>query len=143
MDKLIERLGEDGVLGILRTTQGETRVFRRRGVADLYELLTYEPQMLHEASVADRVIGRGAAMLLVKGGVASVYARVISRGAAEVLRGAGVEVTSNREVAYIRNRAGDGMCPVERLTADVSSPDEAYERIGTFLKEMRMKNQKQ
>lgn len=143
MEKLKEMLSRDGVLGVVRSASGETRLFRRRGVVDMYELLTGEPELLRGASVADRVIGRGAALMLVRGGVAEVYARLISLGAAEVLHRAGVRLTSDCEVPYIRNRQGDGMCPVERLTADTDSPEEACRRIGQFLHEMKEKNKKQ
>lgn len=43
------------------------RTFTRRGVADLYDLLVQEPEFLHGASVADKVIGKAAASLMVLG----------------------------------------------------------------------------
>ena len=110
----------------------------RRGVADLFSLVTDEPDFLRGASVADRVIGRGAALLLVKGGAREVYARVISSGALEVLRSAGIETSFGEEVPNIINRTGTDICPVEKLTAYTSSPDEAYERIKQFLDSMNL-----
>ena len=88
--------------------------------------------------MADRVIGRGAALLLVKGGAREVYARVISSGALEVLRSAGIETSFGEEVPNIINRTGTDICPVEKLTADTLSPDEAYERIKQFLDSMNL-----
>ena len=124
---------DDTCRGIVRSVSGEIRKFERRGVADLFSLVTDEPDFLRGASVADRVIGRGAALLLVKGGAREVYARVISSGALEVLRSAGIETSFGEEVPNIINRTGTDICPVEKLTADTSSPDEAYERIKQFL----------
>ena len=109
-----------------------------RGVADLFSLVTDEPDFLRGASVADRVIGRGAALLLVKGGAREVYARVISSGALEVLRSAGIETSFGEEVPNIINRTGTDICPVEKLTANTSSSDEAYERIKQFLDSMNL-----
>lgn len=79
MDKLISMLGHDGCRGVMRSPSGKTIVFRRRGVADLFDAVTSHPDLTQGASVADKVIGLGAAFLLVKGGVAEVYAEVISR----------------------------------------------------------------
>lgn len=133
MDSLIQMLADDGCRGVARSADGRLAVFAHSGVADLFALVTDDPSFLDGASVADRVIGRGAALLLVLGGVAKVYAKVISSGALEVLRRAGVEVAYGESVPCIINRAGTGVCPVEQLTAATSSPDEAYRLIGGFI----------
>ncbi len=139
MDKeLINVLVDEGCRGVVRSVQGELRTFSRRGVADLFSLVADEPDFLRGASVADRVIGRGAALLLVKGGAREVYAQVISSGAFEVLRSAGIETSFGKEVPNIINRTGTDICPVEKLTASTSSPDEAYERVKQFLKTMNL-----
>ena len=128
----------DTCRGIVRSVSGEIRKFERRGVADLFALVTDDPAFLRGASVADKIIGRGAALLLVKGGVSRVYAQVISSGALEVLRRAGIEVSFGEEVANIINRAGTDVCPVEKLTAGTDSPDEAYRMIKEFLKDKNL-----
>ena len=139
MDKeLINVLVDEGCRGVVRSVQGELRTFSRRGVADLFSLVADEPDFLRGASVADRVIGRGAALLLVKGGAREVYAQVISSGALEVLRSVGIETSFDKEVPNIINRTGTDICPVEKLTASTSSPAEAYERIKQFLDSMNL-----
>lgn len=50
---------------------GKPRLFRERGVKDLYRLLTTEPSSLAGAFVADKVVGKAAAALLILGGVGS------------------------------------------------------------------------
>ena len=40
------------------------RIFRERGVADLFRLLREEPQLLRGAFIADKVVGKGAAALV-------------------------------------------------------------------------------
>lgn len=135
---MINVLVDEGCRGVVRSVQGELRTFSRRGVADLFSLVADEPDFLRGASVADRVIGRGAALLLVKGGAREVYAQVISSGAFEVLRSAGIETSFGKEVPNIINRTGTDICPVEKLTASTSSPDEAYERVKQFLKTMNL-----
>ena len=70
--------------------QGEVRIFRERGVKDLYRLLKEEPEFLAGASMADKVIGKAAAALLALGGVREVFALVISLPARELLERAGI-----------------------------------------------------
>lgn len=135
---MINVLVDEGCCGVVRSVQGELRTFSRRSVADLFNLVADEPDFLRGASVADRVIGRGAALLLVKGGAREVYAQVISSGALEVLRSVGIETSFDKEVPNIINRTGTDICPVEKLTASTSSPDEAYERIKQFLDSMNL-----
>lgn len=133
----MDRLLKDGVLGVVRSANGTMREFRRRGVIDLFELLTTAPDFLRGGSIADKVIGRGAALLLVKGRIRSVYAQTISTGALDILQRAGIAVRFDTEVAYIKNRAGNGQCPVEQLTASTDNPQEAYNRIKLFLNQQR------
>lgn len=132
MDKLISMLGHDGCRGVLRSPGGETIVFRRRGVVDLFDAVTSHPDFMRGASVADKVIGLGAAFLLVKGGVAEVYAEVISRPAVSKLQDAGISLSYGKIVDHIINREGTGICPVEQLTANAESPDEAWKLIKEF-----------
>lgn len=139
MDRLKAMLMGD-CLGVVRSANGDLKTFRRRGVADLMNLSENNPRFLHGASVADKVIGRGAALLLVRGRVAQVYARVISTGALLVLQRAGVAVVFDNEVPFIVNRRGDGQCPVETLTSDTDDPDEAYQRIKNFINKQKNNN---
>ena len=56
----------------------ETRIYRRRGVIDLFELYEGDPCFMRGARLADKVIGKGAAALVALGGMAEVYADLIS-----------------------------------------------------------------
>lgn len=97
---------------------GDTiRIFRERGVRDLWRLLHEEPELLDGAFVADKVVGKGAAALMAAGRVRELFADVVSHAALELLNGAGIPVSYTVAVPHIINRAGDGICPVERLCA--------------------------
>ena len=61
-----------------------TRIFRERGVKDLYRLLDEEPEFLDGAFVADKVVGKGAAALMILGGVGELFADIISLPAAQL-----------------------------------------------------------
>ena len=101
------------------------RIFRERGVADLFRLLREEPQLLRGAFIADKVVGKGAAALMVLGGVEGLFADVVSRPASELLAGAGIAVEYTVVVPGIMNRAGTGTCPVEQLCAGRRRPPSA------------------
>ena len=133
MTELKSMLQRDDVRGVVRSANGTLRVFYRQGVADLFELLSHEPQILEGASVADRVIGRGAALLMVKGGVREVFAYVISQPALDILREADIPTSFATLQPNIINRTGTDICPIEKLTAATTDPDEAYRLIGDFL----------
>ena len=110
------------------------RFFYRRGIRDLYDLLSCEAEALDGAFVADKVVGKGAAALMILGGVSGVYARVASRSALELFEKAGVEVQCAAVVPHIIDRAGTGMCPVERRCADSDTPQQCLAQIEEFLK---------
>ena len=112
---------------------GNIHTYAQRGVADLYELLLRHPQLLRGAEIADKVVGKGAAALMVLGGVREVYADVLSEPACGMLRGAGVPVSCALLVPAIRNRAGDGWCPVETLCRDKATAEECLPLIREFM----------
>lgn len=112
---------------------GRVRVFRERGVKDLYRLLHEEPELLRGAFVADKVVGKGAAALMIAGGVTEVYADVASLPALELLDRAGVRVECGAAVPRIFNRTRTGICPVEQLCADCATAEECLPRIEAFV----------
>ena len=88
---------------------------RRRGVAPLLALLDGGVSLAGGVA-ADRVVGRAAAYLYCLLGVRALYAAVVSEPALEVLLAGGISVCYDLSVPAIRNRAGDGPCPMEAAT---------------------------
>lgn len=115
---------------------GTTRTFHERGVKDLHRLLMQEPEILSGASLADKVVGKGAAALMIAGEVAWVYADVISRAAMELFEQSRVEVQYGEIVPNIINRAGTDICPVEKLCRDCKTAAECLPLIDKFIKEI-------
>ena len=115
---------------------GTTRTFHERGVKDLHRLLMQEPEILSGASLADKVVGKGAAALMIAGEVAWVYADVISQAAMELFEQSRVEVQYAEIVPNIINRAGTDICPVEKLCRDCQTAAECLPLIDKFIKEM-------
>lgn len=115
---------------------GREHVSDRRGIAPVLELLDRDPGFLQGAAVADKVVGKAAALLFVRGGVEGVYARTLSEKAAAVLQAHGLRVACLEKVPYIVNRAGDGMCPMERCVWEIDDPLMAEAALRQRLREL-------
>ncbi len=135
IDTLVDMLHRGGYSCVIANGD-EVRTFTRRGVMDLYMLLTCDVGFLRGAWVADKVVGKGAAALMVLGGVARLHADVLSDDAARVLSSAGVDFSCARSVQYIINRDGTGRCPVETLCAGTDAPEEMLPLIGRFVEDV-------
>lgn len=108
----------------------------KRGVAPMLEFIDSGID-LRGFSAADKVIGKAAAMLFVHAGVIEVYADVMSKAAADYLSVKVVAFTYDNLVDKIINRKGDGICPMEQVTADINDTNEAIIAIKKRLEELR------
>ncbi len=90
---------------------------------------------------ADKVVGRAAAFLYVLLEVREVYALVMSECAEEVLLRFGVAYSFEERVPAIRNRAGDGFCPMEQAVLEIDEPNDALLAIKKRLAELQEKVQ--
>ena len=87
--------------------------------------------------IADKVVGKGAAVLMAAGGVRWVYADVISQSALEFLLTHNIEAEYGRVVPNIINRAGTDICPVEKLCMQCDNIEDALTLIDEFIEKMR------
>lgn len=101
--------------------------YNGRGVSDLVELVRDEPERLQGAIVADKMVGRAAAVLMVRGGVKAVFTNLISTPGKKVLDEAGVLLIAAEEVPEILNRDRSGQCPIEASISDAESIEECVE----------------
>jgi iron complex outermembrane receptor protein len=137
LEALIQQL-HAGDYSCVIAGNAETRIFTGRGVSDLYRLLSSEPEFLQGAAVADKVVGKGAAALMILGGVDRLYTDLISTKALELFRrfAPGIQIKYAQEVPFIWNRSHTGGCPVETLCSDVETPAEMLPLIKRFLEQM-------
>ncbi len=140
MEELIHILTAENCSLVLRATDGVVHKCYGRGVADLYRLLTEEPELLRGATVADKVVGRGAASLMILGEVAAFHTLLLSEKALGFLKKSDVKFTFDTLVPHIINRQGNGICPVESLTSQAQDPQEAFELITGFISQNSNKN---
>lgn len=105
---------------------GNELTFNERGVKTL---LSLQDGALKGACVADKVIGKAAAMLLVRGGAIEVYAQIVSEPALEVFKAHNVACTYGEVVKNVINRTQTGICPMEMAVLEESDIQKAYELL--------------
>lgn len=110
-------------------SDGEIFTSQERGVKPLLFLLKEKKEFLKGASVADKVIGKAAALLMVLGEIKEVHTLIISEPAIQVFEKYNIPCFYDKKVDRIINRTGDGLCPMETLCLDVDEPQEAFQKI--------------
>ena len=108
----------------------------RKGIAPMMALLSEDLNLLKGACVADRVIGRAAALLMEKAGIAEAFGEVVSSHALKAFEKSGISFAYGKEVEYIINRTKTGMCPMEQTVLDMEDAEAAYEALKLKLTEL-------
>lgn len=108
---------------------------RRRGIQPLMELLESGKDLCGYSAV-DKVVGKAAAFLYCLLGVKALHAGVLSQPAREVLLSAGIAVECDTLVPAVRNRAGDGFCPMETAVWELTDPAMAPDAIRNALQKL-------
>lgn len=104
----------------------ETRTEGLRGFVQAIDELD---GMLTGASVADKTIGKAAALLCVYANVAAAFAVTISRSGLETLNAYSIRCEYENLVSTILNRKKTDRCPFEKLVENTANPEEAYREI--------------
>ena len=98
-----------------------------RGVSDLLDLISNEPGRLHGAIVADKMIGKAAAALMVAGQVSEVHTNLMCTPAINVFRQADIPVFFREEVPQILNRDRSGQCPIDGLLNETDDVEQCVQ----------------
>ncbi len=106
------------------------------GVAPLIALYENNPDILKDAIVVDKVIGKAAAMIAECGGVKKVYGIVMSTAARSYLFEHNIQAGYDTCVNIISNRSGDGLCPLEKAVMHVGNAQEAYIILKDTIKKL-------
>lgn len=136
MEKLKMMLHDGGYSCVVENFD-QIFTFSQRGVSDLYDMVRNKSGFLKDARIADKVIGKGAAALMVIGEVKEVYADIISLSALLLLREAGVETDFGRIVPFIQNRDKTGWCPLEKICYEEGSAENILLLIDEFVNSMK------
>ncbi|MGQ9565329.1 MAG: DUF1893 domain-containing protein [Candidatus Bathyarchaeales archaeon] len=104
------------------------------GISGLLEAIgKFDKEGLRGSFVADKVVGRAAALLCVYCEVSAVYAVILSRGGKDVLENNDVAFVFENLVSNVLNREKTDVCPFEKAVANISKPEEAYEKLKSCI----------
>lgn len=109
---------------------------REGGILPLLERCE-EGENCREMSVADRVIGKAAAMLLVQMQVREAHGDIMSTKAQELLQAHGIAVSCGLLVPGILDRSGKYPCPMEQAVADLTDPHDAPAALRAAFERLR------
>lgn len=104
-----------------------------RGIKPLFDFITQHPQMAQHASVADKVIGKAAALLAVYGGINAIFAELSTYQAQKICQENQIFFEAKQLVEAIENRDKTDLCPMEKLSEGVTVPKEMVEKVYHFL----------
>jgi hypothetical protein len=107
-----------------------------RGIAPLLQLVNEASDMLKGAVLADKVVGRAAALLVANKSLKLVYSPVMSHGALQVLDSYQVPYAYGTLVSFILRRDGNGQCPLETRVEGQTDADIGREIIDQFVNEL-------
>ena len=134
MQQLIEILRREKCSLVVKN-HGIVTTYSKPGVRDLEHLLDHDPEMLDGATIADKVIGKAAAAMVVVGGVKVLYAEVMSKRAIPFLEEAGIAYSYGTLVDTIKEE-GD-RCQLEKITAPATTPEETVALLRTHFEEKK------
>ncbi len=131
---LARSLLEKGRWNLVIVKKGQV-LFRsgERGIAPFFEAVQSIGKSLHNAAMADRIVGLAVAMLCVHAHIASVYADVASDAALDMLQNNGVVVDARNTVSHISNADGTDLCPFEKLAGSCQKPSQLMAALQSLL----------
>ncbi len=105
-----------------------------KGIKPIYTALNDLKDELSGSSIADKVVGKAAAMIYECAGIKELSTKLISESAISVLENTSIIYNYEKSVPYIKNRDQSGMCPIETLSLKVNNIDELLIEVSNFLK---------
>ena len=129
LNELKEILYSKNASLVVGYSNGEIKEYYQDRVNDIKNILQNDENALKDASIADKVIGKLAASLLVVAGVTEIYADVISEYAIPILEENKIKYEYKTKVPYIINKDKTGMCPMENKYKDENDIRKIYMEI--------------
>lgn len=132
--KLAERRLKEKDFNLLIVKEGKT-IFatKSQGILGLLQAIEKLGEQLVESSVADRIVGRAAALLCAYFKASSVFAITMSEEGERMLRENEISYRFENRVPNILNYERTDICPFEKHVMDLTKPDEAYEKLKSFI----------
>lgn len=130
-------LEEEDLAFVLVNNMKVIRKSEAKGIKTLATIYKEDKELLEGAYVADKVIGKAAALFLKGGNIIELYAELISEEAIEILKGENIKIIYSEKTEKILNRDMTDICPMEKLSEGVKDPDILLEKVEEFFKKGR------
>jgi len=111
-----------------------------RGVTGIFKAVDKLSGKLEGSSVADKIVGKAAALLFAYLHVTAVFASVLSVKGKDTLEKNGIKYEFENLVPQILNRAGKDMCPFEKFSLSLENPEEVYFKLKSFAEKLLKEN---
>ena len=129
LEEVKKRLYETKASLVVCYENGEYKEYYQNRIKDIKEILQANELALKGAVIADKVIGKVAASVLIIAGVKQIYADVISQYAVSILDEHEVKYEYKILTDYIINNDQTGMCPMEKKYKEEKDINKIYQEM--------------
>lgn len=105
-----------------------------KGIGELLALYDNQPELLKNSFVADKIVGAAAASVYQLSEINYCYAKIISQKAVDIFTKNKINFNFEKKVKHIKNRANNGLCPIEKLALEAENETKAIKKIKDFIK---------
>jgi hypothetical protein len=102
---------------------------KAQGIMGLLNAIEDLGTKMRDSSIADKIVGRAAALLCAYSKVSAVYAVTMDENGPQMLRTNAIVYQFEKIVPYILNLKQDSICPFEKLLINISDPKEAFKKL--------------
>jgi len=102
---------------------------RDHGISSILATIDTSCDKFHEASVADRVVGKAIALLYVHAEVKAIYATTLGRMAKRILEEADIFIEWTNLTENVLNLERTDLCPFEKAVVRIRNPKTACKRL--------------
>lgn len=140
-DEAIHILHEKKASCVILYKDKEPYLSEEIGIKPLMVCLRKDKNAFKDSVIADKVIGKAAALMAMLGKAAAIYGEVMSQSAEEFLKKQNILYKYGTLVPYIENRTKTGKCPMELAVAEVDDPVKAFEELEKTIKKLMQEKQ--
>lgn len=127
--KAVAILEEQHVSCVIYREENDIRLSEGIGIKPLMVELRKNKNAFEGCVIADKVIGKAAALMVVLGKADGVYGKVMSETAKQVLEQNGIYYEYAESVPFIENRTKTGCCPMEETVLTIDEPGLAFDEL--------------
>ena len=108
-----------------------------RGIKPIFDLQNeINHNEIENSFIADRVIGKAAALILSELKIKGIYSELISKDALNIFINNNIEVSYKKKVDKILNRTKTDLCPIEKMSYYENNVENLLKKIKIFLNEL-------